>query len=76
MYIDYRDTGPGIDDTLIIEGSIFDPGFSMKPGGHGLGLAIAGEAARRLGFSLKALSNPGGVWFRMEAIEKTNQETL
>lgn len=76
LYIDYRDTGPGIDDTLIIEGSIFDPGFSMKPGGHGLGLAIAGEAARRLGFSLKALSNPSGVWFRMEAIEKTNQETL
>lgn len=71
LYIDYRDTGVGIDEKLLKNESIFDPGFSMKPDGHGLGLAIAGEAARRLGFILKALEHDGGAWFRMEPIEIT-----
>lgn len=74
LHVDYRDTGPGIDETFIAGGTVFDPGFSMKPHGHGLGLAIAGEASRRLGFDLKALANDKGVWFRMESLAVTEQE--
>lgn len=65
-YIDYRDTGPGIDPKLIKSNVIFDPEFSTKPDGTGLGLAIAGEAATRNGFELQALESELGVYFRLQ----------
>ena len=69
LRIDYRDTGPGIDQSLIASGVIFEPHFSTKPSGTGLGLAIAGEAAARNGLELKAIDSEVGVWFRLESIE-------
>lgn len=70
-YIDYKDTGPGIEPSLIESGVIFDPEFSTKPNGTGtgLGLSIAGEAAKRMGFVLKALSSETGAYFRLEREE-------
>lgn len=69
-FIDYKDTGPGIERHLIESGVIFDPEFSTKPnGGTGLGLSIAGEAARRCGFDLKALYSDAGAYFRLERLE-------
>ncbi len=65
QYIDYRDTGPGIEPELIASGIIFDPEFSTKPGGMGLGLPIAGEAASRSGFDLQALESENGAYFRL-----------
>lgn len=65
-FIDYKDTGPGIEPSLIESGVIFDPEFSTKPDGTGLGLSIAGEAAKRMGFTLKALSSETGAYFRLE----------
>ena len=56
-FIDYKDTGPGIENNLLDSGVIFEPDFSTKPEGTGLGLSIAGESARRCGFELKALSS-------------------
>ena len=67
-YIDYRDTGPGIEPSLIESGVIFEPEFSTKPEGTGLGLSIAGEAARRCGFELKALGSDSGAYFRLQSI--------
>ena len=65
-YIDYRDTGPGIEEHLIESEVIFEPEFSTKPNGTGLGLAIAGESASRNGLELKAFASETGVYFRLQ----------
>lgn len=70
-YIDYRDSGPGIEKHLIESGVIFDPEFTTKlEKGTGLGLSIAGEAARRCGLDLKALFSDEGAYFRLEQLEE------
>ncbi len=66
QYIDYRDTGPGIEPRLIISEVIFEPQFSTKPDGTGLGLAIAGEASIRNGLELKAFESEDGAFFRLQ----------
>lgn len=66
QYIDYRDTGPGIEPNLIASEVIFEPQFSTKPDGTGLGLAIAGEAASRIGLELKAFEAKDGAYFRLQ----------
>lgn len=66
IYVDYRDTGPGIEPNMIASEIIFDPQFSTKPSGTGLGLAIAGEAAMRNGLELKAFESDQGAWFRLQ----------
>lgn len=65
-YIDYRDTGPGIEPHLIESEVIFEPEFSTKREGTGLGLAIAGEAATRNGLELKAFESESGAYFRLQ----------
>ena len=65
-YIDYFDTGPGIEPHLIDSEVIFEPQFSTKPNGTGLGLAIAGEAANRNGLELKAFESEKGAFFRLQ----------
>ena len=69
LHIDYSDTGPGIEPEHIQTGAIFDPQFSTKPDGMGLGLAIAGEGATRNGLDLTALEHDGGAWFRLRPID-------
>lgn len=64
--IDYRDNGPGIEKSLIESEIIFDPEFSTKPDGMGLGLAIAGEALDRNNAKLKAIYSPEGAHFNIE----------
>ena len=46
-----RDSGPGVHrrDTE----SVFEYGFSRKPGGRGMGLAISRDALRRVGYDLR-----------------------
>ena len=66
QYIDYRDTGPGIDPELIAAEVIFEPQFSTKPDGTGLGLPIAGEAAERNGLKLTAHGSAKGAIFRLQ----------
>ena len=73
LHIDYRDTGPGIDPGLIANEVIFEPQFSTKPSGTGLGLPIAGEAASRNGLELKAFESETGAWFRLEAIAENEE---
>ena len=65
-YIDYLDTGPGIELDLIESEVIFEPHFSTKPNGTGLGLAIAGEAAERNNLQLKVFESDEGAHFRLQ----------
>lgn len=71
-YINYIDTGPGIEPSLISDGVIFEPQFSTKPSGSGIGLAIAGEAAERNHLELKALESSTGAYFRLQIKEINN----
>lgn len=73
-YIDFRDTGPGIEPSLINDGVIFEPQFSTKPSGSGIGLAIAGEAAERNNLELKALESSSGAYFRLQTKEVINND--
>ena len=70
--IDYRDTGPGIEPRHIRSEVIFEPDFSTKTEGTGLGLPIAGEAAERNGLRLKAIESEDGAHFILEP--KTEEE--
>ena len=70
LHMDYRDTGPGIDPGLIASEVIFEPQFSTKPSGTGLGLPIAGESAARNGLELKAFESETGAWFRLQALSE------
>ena len=65
-HIDYRDTGPGIEPSLIDSEVIFEPQFSTKPDGTGLGLAIAGEAAERNNLELGAVPSERGAHFILQ----------
>jgi len=63
--IDFKDTGIGINKDFIESEIIFDPEFSTKPNGTGLGLALAGEAAVRNQLVLKAIEYDNGAHFRL-----------
>ena len=65
-YINYQDTGPGIESSLIDSKVIFEPQFSTKPEGTGLGLAIAGEAAERNHLELGAVPSEEGAHFILQ----------
>ncbi len=65
-YIDYYDTGPGIDPEEIESEVIFVPGFTNKPNGTGLGLSIAGEAAARNSLRLEVYEADDGAHFRLQ----------
>ena len=73
IYIDYRDTGPGIEPDLIESEVIFEPQFSTKPDGTGLGLAIAGEAAERNGLELQVFESEEGAYFRLQSNTASEQ---
>ena len=68
LNISYQDTGSGIDKSLLESGVIFEPQFSTKPNGMGLGLSIAGEAAIRNGLNLQAIVCETGAKFILTSI--------
>ncbi|WP_044171679.1 sensor histidine kinase [Flectobacillus major] len=62
-YIRVKDNGLGIPAKDLLNDSIFEPGFSTKPNGTGLGLTIAGESIKRNGGKLEALQLDEGAEF-------------
>lgn len=59
--VEYKDNGPGFQGGNL--GLMFEPGYSMKPGGTGLGLALAGEAMSRIGGRIEAKNSDKGAEF-------------
>ena len=59
--IDIEDTGPGIEEDIIDK--IFDPYFTTKPNGNGLGLAITHAIVRKHGGHILADSTGDGARF-------------
>jgi signal transduction histidine kinase/HAMP domain-containing protein len=57
VMLEFEDSGPGIDPALLER--IFDPYFTTKPRGSGLGLAVTLSIIRRSGGSLEVRSVPG-----------------
>jgi C4-dicarboxylate-specific signal transduction histidine kinase len=59
----FSDSGPGVPEDIMDR--IFDPYFSTKPDGVGLGLTIAGETAEEYDGSLELVLGgplPGGTF--------------
>jgi two-component system sensor kinase FixL len=62
--VEVRDSGPGIPDDVMPR--LFDPFFSTKSDGLGLGLSISRSIIERFGGQLTASNHPqGGAVFRM-----------
>lgn len=57
VVVEFKDTGPGISEKDL--GKIFDPYFSTKPQGSGLGLSIAYSILKRHHGGIGVLSTPG-----------------
>ncbi len=58
-----RDTGPGIPERD--RESIFEFGFSRKPGGRGMGLYISREVLRKIGYDLACFALQTGAEFHI-----------
>ncbi len=66
IIVHYKDNGPGISKDDIESAAIFNPGYSKKVNGTGLGLPIAGEAAERLKGNILAHDIDLGAYFTLE----------
>jgi len=63
LTVEYKDNGPGFQGNNL--GLMFEPGYSMKPDGTGLGLALAGEAMSRIGGRIEAKHSDHGAVFNI-----------
>ncbi len=66
LVLEVADSGSGIDPRHLEK--VFERGFSTKPGsdgGHGLGLALARQAARRQGGTLEIVTRAGRTVFQV-----------
>jgi signal transduction histidine kinase len=61
--VEYKDSGPGFQGGNLE--LMFEPGYSMKPGGTGLGLALAGDAMSRIGGRIEAKQTDNGAIFEL-----------
>ena len=63
------DSGPGVD--VRDRETIFEYGFTRKPGGRGMGLYIGREALRRAGFDLQLIDRDGGATFGIVPVDES-----
>ncbi|WP_396596612.1 ATP-binding protein [Dokdonia sp. R86516] len=66
IIVHYKDNGSGINKDDIESAAIFNPGFSKKVNGTGLGLPIAGESAERLNGKILVHDIDVGAYFTLE----------
>ena len=62
-----QDSGPGIN--VRDRDTIFEFGFTRKPGGRGLGLHIGRETLRRVGYELSLVNGDNGATFALKPID-------
>jgi two-component system NtrC family sensor kinase len=68
------DTGPGIKEDL--QAKIFDPLFTTRPDGTGLGLAVSAGIVEKLGGRISVKSEPGkGATFTVELPSRIRQKS-
>jgi two-component system, NtrC family, sensor kinase len=68
------DTGPGIQEDL--QAKIFDPLFTTRPDGTGLGLAVSADIVEKLGGRISVKSEPGkGATFTVELPSRIRQKS-
>ena len=58
LTVSISDNGPGLDEEALEH--LFSPMFSRRPGGHGMGMAIAGAIATAHDGRIRAANGPGG----------------
>lgn len=63
LVIDVSDDGPGVPEA--IRDTLFEPLVTQRPGGTGLGLALARRAARAHGGELELVASSQGACFRL-----------
>ena len=68
--VEFKDSGPGFQGGNLE--LMFEPGYSMKPNGLGLGLALVGNAMTRIGGSIEAKQADDGAIFEIVFKEKKN----
>jgi signal transduction histidine kinase len=64
VILDVADDGPGV--PADIAARVFDPLVTARPGGTGLGLALARRIATAHGGSIELVATPAGATFRLE----------
>ena len=70
VIVEYKDSGPGFQGGNLE--LMFEPGYTMKQDGSGLGLALAGEAMARIGGHIEAKHSDEGAVFELVFKEKIN----
>lgn len=63
VQIEVSDTGPGIPEDILPR--VFDPYFTTKPRGSGMGLAVCQKIAQQHGGSITYDTGPDGTLFRL-----------
>lgn len=63
IVVEFKDSGPGFQGGNLE--LMFEPGYSMKPSGMGLGLALVGEAISRVGGTIEAKHSNDGAIFEL-----------
>ena len=77
LFMEFTDSGPGIPDEYL--NKIFEPGFSTKPQGSGLGLYVVKRIVELYGGKIEVKSIPGGgttfiIKFPLQKRETISQE--
>jgi len=70
LIVEFKDNGPGFQGGNL--DLMFEPGYSMKPAGMGLGLALVGEAMSRVGGTIEAKHSRDGAIFELTFKKKND----
>ena len=72
--LEINDNGQGMDDKTVAR--LFEPCFTTKPDGEGLGLAIVSQIVDDHGGAMQVQSTPGATTFRIRLPMPQNRKPL